>query len=121
MNNIIVSGEVTRLRTAEAGGKLVTNLGVKVTRDMKDGEVWTDGYFDVTVWGRHLMIPEGEQVIVQGSLRSKKHYKQDGDGKDIYMPYIDATFGDVVPVAGAVRPATISGSAPSGVDDDVPF
>lgn len=123
MNSITISGTVTRFRQNETQtGKTVTNIGLKVEQE-RDGKTYIDGFFDVVAW-RPVEVAEGDEVIVNGRLKGTKHYKQDAEGKDIWTAEIDATFGDVVRLAGTM-PAKISGGAPAGADagfpDDSPF
>ena len=88
LNEIILQGRLTtdpELKTTNSG-KSVTSFSLAVERDFStDGEKITD-FINIVVWGKTAEFVcnhfrKGRQMLVRGSLQTRKYQTQNGENR----------------------------------------
>ena len=88
LNEIILQGRLTNdpeLKTTNSG-KSVTSFSLAVERDFStDGEKITD-FINIVVWGKTAefvcnYFRKGRQMLVRGSLQTRKYQTQNGENR----------------------------------------
>lgn len=88
LNEIILQGRLTtdpELKTTNRG-KSVTSFSLAVERDFSTGDDKITDFIDIVVWGKTAefvcnYFRKGRQMLVLGSLQTRKYQTQNGENR----------------------------------------
>ena len=114
LNEIILQGRLTdhpELKTTNTG-KSVTSFSLAVERDFStDGDKVTD-FINIVTWNKTAEFvakhfTKGKQMIVKGSLQTRKYQTQNGENRTVTEVVADKVYfaGDKVEQTSAPHPA----------------
>ena len=90
LNEIILQGRLTEtpeLKTTNSG-KSVTSFSIAVDRDFSTGGEKTTDFINIVAWNTTAefmakYFAKGKQIIVKGSLQTRKYTTQNGDNRQV--------------------------------------
>ena len=132
LNEIILQGRLTsdpELKTTP-NGKSVTSFSLAVERDFSTGDEKITDFINIVVWEKTAdfvckYFSKGRQMIVRGSLQSRKYQTQNGENRVAYEVRADKVWfaGDKAETNKTNSGFSQNADAFNGdyVDEELPF
>lgn len=138
LNEIILQGRTTsdlELKTTNSG-KSVCSFTLAVERDFSTGGEKATDFINIVTWNKTAefvsrYFAKGKQMIVNGSLQTRKYQTQNGDNRTVTEVVAEKVYfaGDKAeqtntrtePIGGAFSQSTVNFENVQFGDEDIPF